>query len=265
MGKKVILVLFLLLIIVPLASAVSNLDIPLPTSLGDSYGTFKLNEDMELIQVCANASTSCDGCNVTSLRYPDGSTILADGYGKMTKTGTLFNYTLNDTYVSQVGKYAVTGVCIGGGIESPWAYTFEITYSGLQLTEGSSILYLGFIGVLLFIFFITLYGIDKLPSRNQRDEEGKILSISYLKYFRDVLWMFEWMLILAVLYVSSNLAFAYLGEQLFAQILLTLFRVGFAITPILLIVWIIWIFVSMFHDKQFQRMLNRGIFPQGRL
>jgi len=112
---------------------------------------------------------------------------------------------------------------------------------------------------------VVLFGISHLPSRNQQDEEGRILSVTYLKYFRPVLWFLEWMLFIAMLYLSSNLAFAYLNEELFANILFTLFKVSLGVTPIIVIVWIIMIYVQMFHDRQFQQMLNRGIFPQGRL
>jgi len=96
-------------------------------------------------------------------------------------------------------------------------------------------------------------------------KEGNLMSISYLKYLRNIFYVFEWMLFIAALYISSNLAFAYLNEELFAKILFVLFRITFGVTPIIVIVWMAWIFVSMFHDKELQKLLNRGIFPEGRL
>ena len=84
-------------------------------------------------------------------------------------------------------------------------------------------------------------------------------------YLRPALWFFEWMLFITLLFLTSNIAFAYLNEQMFANILFALFKITFGITPLILIVWIIWIFVEMFHDKEFQGMLNRGFFPQGKI
>jgi hypothetical protein len=110
-----------------------------------------------------------------------------------------------------------------------------------------------------------LFAINKLPRENSRDEEGRILSITYLKYLRPALWFVEWMIFIAVLFLFSNLAFAYLNENLFAQIIFVVFRICLGITPLIVIVWMIWIYVKLFHDKQFQKILNKGMFPQGKL
>lgn len=123
-----LIVFFTAIVIMPMVLAVSNLDIPLPTALADSYGTFKAGEDVNLIQTCSNLTSPCDTCNITSMRYPDGSTIL-NNVG-MTKDITLFNATLLGKYTRTSGTYAVTGYCVAGTIYSPWAYTFEITPSG---------------------------------------------------------------------------------------------------------------------------------------
>jgi ABC-type multidrug transport system permease subunit len=148
-----------------------------------------------------------------------------------------------------------------GGIER----CFEVTYTGEKIDTSQSILYIPLFAMIIFTFIMILFFINKLPSSNQRDEEGKILSVTYLKYLRSPLWFFEYMLFVAILYLSSNLAFAYLYETLFAQILFVLFRISFGLAPVIVIVWIIWIYAKMFQDKQFQDMINRGIFPQGKL
>ena len=62
-----------LLFMLPLVSAAVNLDIPLPTSLGNSYGTYQTGVDLPLIQTCTNETAYCDLCNITSIKYPDGT------------------------------------------------------------------------------------------------------------------------------------------------------------------------------------------------
>lgn len=143
--------IFLSLFFISLVGAVSNLDIPLPTSLADSYGSFRLNENMELIQICTNETATCDGCNITSLRYPNGSAII--GSVTMNKTGSFFNYTLNGSYTNIIGKYAVTGVCVGGGTYSPWAYTFEITPTGFSNLLGFYFIIIGISLIILVLGF----------------------------------------------------------------------------------------------------------------
>jgi len=73
------------------------------------------------------------------------------------------------------------------------------------------------------------------------------------------------MLVIAILYMFSNLGFAFLEEELFSQTLFMLFKVCLAITPLIVIVGFIWILVSMFQDKEFQKMLNRGMMPGAQL
>ena len=139
---------------------------------------------------------------------------------------------------------------------------YEINPSGVELTEAKSILIIGSLAILILFMGLIFFGIGMLPERNTKDEEGKILSISYLKYLRSTLWFVEWILLIAILFISSNVASAYLGITLISGILFKLFYICFALTPLVVIVCMIWIIVSMFHDKQFQRLLNRGFFPQ---
>ena len=102
---------------------------------------------------------------------------------------------------------------------------------------------------------------NQLPASNTKDEEGRILSISYLKYFRLVLWLFAYFMFIAIMYLSSNVAFAFLSEQLFAKMLFAIFVILMTISPLIIIVLMISFFVKFFHDKELQQYFNRGIFP----
>ena len=173
-----------------------------------------------------------------------------------------YSFYVDGANFTQLGQYSYIIQCNSstqGGFND---VAFDVSYTGKNINESQSALYISLMGVIIFVFTIIILGINKLPKYNQTDEEGKILSITYLKYFRPVLWFFEYMLTIAILYLSSNLAFAYLNEQLFAQILFVLFRISLGLAPVVVIVWMIWIYVKMFHDRQFQKLLNRGIFPK---
>ena len=223
----------------------------------ETLGTFKKNECVELIQTCSN----CTFSNLTSVIYPNGTN---NGLGLlMTKSGLEYNYTYCNT--TNLGNYIVNGYSDVDGVDTVWAYDFDVTYLGKQLDSGQSILYVGFLGLLILIFFLNFYGMGYLPSRNQKDEQGRIMSVNYLKYFRNVLWMTGYFLFIGIVYISSNLAFAFLGEELLAKTLFMIYRVSFGLAPVAMIVWVGFIFASIFHDKEFQRMLNRGMFPQGRI
>jgi len=228
--------------------------------------TGKQDTNITITETCSQGDFPCSNsfkCNIT-IQNPEQTTIvLNEG---MTRNETIYNYTLQSPLTNNLGLYETNIFCTNYvGNNGTSNFFFDVTYSGKTITQAQSTIYIALFVMLLFVFIITLFGIDKLPRYNQQDEEGRILSITYLKYFRPVLWFFEWMLIIAMLYLSSNLAFAYLNEVLFAKTLFTLYTICFSLTPLIVVVWIVWIFVSIFHDRQFQKMLNRGMFPEGRL
>jgi len=247
MKNKIILTIIVGLFLISMASA----------SL-DSLGTFQQDECFNISQTCA----TCTYVNISSVSSINDSNLISNV--PMTDFGNgEWRYKFCNT--STLGRYDVKGMGDVSGVDSSFAIYFDITYKGYVVSSSQATLYAILLLVFIFIFIITILGINQLPSSNTQDEEGKILSISYLKYLRPVGWFFLWMLFIAILFLSSNIAFAFLTGQLFAQTLFTLFKVCFGLTPVIVVVWIIWIYRQMFHDKQMQKMLNRGMFPEGRL
>ena len=222
-----------------------------------SIGIAKQGDTIQLTQICSN----CTEVNLTQVQFPNKS-LAIQGQFSMTGNGSNYNFTWSNT--NTFGNYIYTTCGDFNAINTCQNIDFEITYSGLNFGTGQAILYIIFFVMILFTFIITLFGINMLPKSNQQDEEGRILTVTYLKYLRPVGWMFEYMLVVSMFYMTSNIAFAYLNEQLFAKVLFMLFVILFGFAPLIIVVWVAWIFVQMYHDKQFQEMLNRGIFPQGR-
>ena len=223
-----------------------------------TYEPHKLNTNLSFSYTSNNASS----CNITTANTPYGVITINQ---QSTKIGQTFNNTINGGNFSQIGNYCFNVECSDDGQIATGSICRDITYLGKQLNGARAGLYIGFLTLLILIFFLNFYGMGFLPQSNPRNEEGKIMSISYLKYFRNVLWMTGYFLFIGIMYIASNLAFAFLEEELIAKTLFVIFRVSFMIAPVIVIVWIVYIFASMFHDKQFQNMLNRGIFPGGQL
>lgn len=163
---------------------------------------------------------------------------------------------------SELGEYSYIISCNSSSQAGFTSVGFDVTHSGLRLGEGQGTLYIILFSILIFFFVMNIFLIRELPRFNERDEEGKILSVSYLKYLRPVGWMLEWALFMAIMFIAGNLAFAYMTEQLFANFLITIFWISLAVTPIIITVWIIWIYSRLVDDRQIDEMIKRGIFPQ---
>jgi hypothetical protein len=237
--RKILLALMICVVFISFASA--------------DLGTYKQGQN-----VSVRANLNATAVNV-SIYFPSNSSIAVDNLAMTNLHGDIWNYTFSGT--NSFGIY-VYDYCDQDG-KNCKENTFSITSTGFELDTSKSIIYFAMFCLLVFFFIITIFGINQLPSMNTRDDEGKIMSISYLKYLRSALWFFEYIFVLGIMFMASNLGFAYLGESLFANIFFSVYKIMMGFTPVIVIVWFIYFFVRMYHDAQMQKILNRGMFPQG--
>jgi len=225
----------------------------------ESGGTLigKQGECISLPQECA----SCSYVNITSIQYPNMSRIYINE--EMNKQGVSYDYEFCNT--TELGSYVYCMVGDVDGIDTSVCKDFEISYFGKELSSAQATIYIALLGILFFILFSCFYGMTYLPNSNEKDEWGRILSVSYLKYLRLPIWLFIYFLFAAIIFLSSNIAYAFLSERMFGDLLHSIFRILLGFSPIVIILLMINFFVKFFHDKEFQRMLNRGMFPGGNL
>jgi len=205
--------------------------------------TYKQNSPLEIYLVSNQSSLNI------SIYYPNGS--MAIDNLAMTKNGFRYNFTFSKTNDQGIYSY---NYCDPSGIcESNY---FQITGTGYEFNTARAIIYIGLLCVLTFMFITNVSVIPLLPSKNKKEDE--LISINQLKYLRAVLYVTAYLLFLALIYTSSNISFAYLGEQMFAKLLFNIFLVMAWILPLGVIIWLIYIFYMIFEDKEIKRMLDRG-------
>lgn len=111
-----------------------------------SLGTFKQNDCVNLIQICAN----CTYVNISSVLYPDSTKAVGEQHA-MDSSDTLYNYTTCNT--SKIGTYIVNGHGDIDGIDTVFSYDLYVTQSGSDSNQTRSNLWF-----LVFIF-VFLYGL----------------------------------------------------------------------------------------------------------
>jgi hypothetical protein len=173
--------------------------------------------------------------------------------------------TVNGANFSYNGQYAGIVWCNSTSYGGYTEWSFYANSIGSELTESKSIFYISLIGIFIFFFTLIIFFMGKLPDGETRNEDGDLISISNLKYFKSVLVFVDWMILIAIFYVTSNLAFAYLSEQMFAKILFRIYQICFSLTIPIVVIWFIWIFVSLFQDKKMKRLIEKGIYPRGNI
>lgn len=172
MNKKIFLILLLSMFLMSFTSTAS-------------IGIVTQNQEMQITNFCSTAD--CTYANITNIKYPNGT--VSNMNEEMTKENNNFyyDYTPND-----LGIYDFITCSNPDGIELCEKDSFESTPNGKDFTTGNSIIYIGFIIILLFTFFLTIYGAGKIKWKNKRNNEGKVLTINNFRYLKILLYVMSY-------------------------------------------------------------------------
>jgi len=238
--NKILLALFISIFLISFISAEQQ-----------SLGTFNLNERINVIQICSN----CSYVNISSILYPNSSQAL--GESGMTKLGTKYSLFYENT--STFGTYIVNGHGDIDGTDTVWSYTFFIAPQ-YQITTAVSLFYVGVLGVLCFLFVLSILFIGILPSQDPIGNDGNIMSINNLKYLKYPIAGLAWGILVIISFVIFNFAEGYINEAL----LVSTFRMIFQFLMISAMIGVPVIFFFMvtkfMQDQVIKRMIERNIF-----
>jgi hypothetical protein len=217
-----------------------------------TLGTFKQNECIELKQSCAD----CSYVNFSRVSYPDGTRAMNNTVA--TKDGSIFNLEFCNT--DQLGTYIVEGIGDVEGTDTVFAYDFEVSHTGKELTSAKATSYAIIIIISVLIFVGLLWIGLALPSGNKTDEfTGYVIAIRNLKYLKYVLLGFSYINLLWISYFSWMITYAYLDFEFLSNI----FRFMFTFLVILtlpLFILFAWITISnLVKDSQVADALMRGL------
>ncbi|RPJ79784.1 MAG: hypothetical protein EHM20_00330 [Alphaproteobacteria bacterium] len=215
-----------------------------------TLGTHKQSKCIELIQTCDN----CTYNNISRVIYPNKTVAVQDL--SMTKDDTYYNYTFCLT--NDMGQYLVNGFGDVDGVKTVWAYDFEVTGTGFEFNQPRSLMYVALLGLLIFLFVLSLYTIPSLPTGDNYDEDGSLISINQLKYLRPVLYVVAYMILVAITYTASNISLAYMGETMMGSLFFKIFHILFGLAPLMALLWFVFILYNAVQDRQLKKVLERG-------
>lgn len=204
--------------------------------------SYNINSDVNIKTSCLNVNCS-EEVNIT-IEYPNSS--LAVDNEEMTLGSGYMNYTFSDT--STTGTYTYY-------TNNGYTNTFTI---GEELTTGRAIGYIGFLIILLFTFFLTLYGAKKIEWKHKKSDEGKILTINNFRYLKVTLFAlayFELMFLFGLSYKIFNEA----NIDGFPQFFNLVYQIQLNLIFPLIIFLIIVVFVIWINNKKLQDKIKLGI------
>lgn len=201
-------------------------------------------------------SNNATSCNLTIINSPIN---IIDINQEGTRYSQTFNFSVDAGNYTEKGVYCHNIECYDGVSYKTGQECYQINYFGKELTESQSQLYLGLLVILILILIGTFFGIGFLPRQNEKDPEGKLISIIYLKYLRLPLWLFIYFESLAIIYLSSGIARAFLVDTGFSNLLFAFFKIMLGLTPLIVIILFVWFFIKIMEDKKLQQYMNRGL------
>lgn len=243
---KIILGIMLGVMLIGLASA-------------SDYLPQKQNTDFDLVITSNNATT----CNWTYIQYPNGSKVSNDFV--MTQSGRDFSQLITLGNFTALGSTCMGVTCFDGATYESGSVCREVTFGGDIMSGAGSSFYIISIAVLFILFLLCIWATRGLPSGDAMDEEGTILQVSYIKHLRPVLYGVAWGILLAIIFVTSNMTLAYAGNPMLGNFFFVAYQVMFWLTIVAVPLWMIWIFTGIFRDVEFKRMIERGVELKGGL
>ncbi|KKM19096.1 hypothetical protein LCGC14_1659070, partial [marine sediment metagenome] len=217
------------------------LGIFLITLVSASLGLYEQHKCVEIKTILNTTSV-----NISTISYPNSSIVVSNK--EMTKNALTFNYSFCNT--STLGIYLYDYFDAEG---NTYINDFKVTTNGKEFTTQNSIAYLGFILILLFTFFLTMYGAGRIEWKSKKNDEGKILTINnfkYVKVFLYTLAYFELMFLFGLSYkvtreadIEGFIQFFNFIYQLFLYLLYPL------MIALIIIIFVIWINNKKLHER----------------
>lgn len=223
--------------------------------LGDNeLPPVKINSCLPLIQYCAN----CTFVNITSLSYPNGTTINLGYTTKKISQDTYINNSFCDT--SSPGTYIYSTFGNPDGLLFQQAIKRQVTATGNDFTIQKSILYISLLTVAIIIFFTTLVGGIIIPSDNKRDEmTGYILAVSNLKYVKIFSYAISYVMSIVIFYFLYTLSFAFLEFNFISSIFYAVFYILVVCLFPLFVVGVYIVIANAVRDHKVGEMLSGGL------
>lgn len=238
MGKTLVLSLFLMFFMFSFVSA-------------DSIGTFQVEEDVEIYQECFN----CTYCNFTVLKAPSGTTLLSSM--EATQTGTHWGYDVGEGNITEQGTYSYCYNCGNSEEGLVGCIDFDVTYTGEENSGTQISIYLT---VLLFLIILLGYLISiyhKLPN-HARNDDGYVINVSQLAYFRPIAIGLMWILIMAITFIVASMSIAYIQAGFIGELIFGIWTIMMYSNLIILPIWVASIIISIFKAEKIKEFLERG-------
>jgi len=220
---------------------------------------FEQNTDIDLrhsVRV-QDAITSTATCNIT-IFDPDDTVLV--GFQGMTfdSFSQTYNYTLNNTATAQFGAYSYDITCVDNGFNKTLTFNFNVNPAGRDFTTAESLLFIFILLISLTFFGLTLFFSIRIPFRNERDFEGKLIKVNFAKHIKLLLITATYTIFVWLTWVTWHITAGFVELTGVSLFFLHLHRASISFLWPAFVVILMWILVTFLLDLKIDKALKEG-------
>ena len=239
------------------------LGIILVLPLVSSQLIFEQDKAVNISVPCSFNETECSSdavCN-WSVFNPEYIKI-ASGKALNISDESFFQVNLSSGNTSELGDYFINMFCVDQNYGDASTTEFTVTPLGKQLTTAQSIAHIFTLLAAIFMFVMAVVGAIKLPWKDSRTADGRLMSVSDLKYLKLLCGVIAYLILIWILALAEDISDAYLflsgATNFFHVIGLIALSIFYAL--IILLPW--FIIINIMQDKKTKDMIKRGLNPR---
>lgn len=138
---------------------------------------------------------------------------------------------------------------------------YRVNNQALEPTNARAILYFGLLLILILLIVGAFLLFFKLE-RFKKSPEGQIMDINKLSFLRLPVFGLIYSFIMSLMYISANLSYTFLGEELFGDFFFAIFTLMMKLLVPMIIMIGLWFIAKIVDDKKILGEAERG-FVQG--
>ena len=242
---------FILLLIFPLVNA----------EISPDY-MVRVSTDYNVSVPCNSNGFYCNSVNVicNATIKNDLSVPLFTGY-PVNITSNFIHIILNSSQISRLGDYYGDVKCRDSttGLNSSTSFILRVTPTGQEASTSQSIIYIIVFFASGIILLLCFWGAVALPWKNERDQEGNLVSVNDYKYLKVLLWFMSWMFLIWNLFLMYNISFAYLHFNVASDLFQVLYKTMLNFTLPIFVFFVILTVIKFVEDQKLIKDIERGI------
>lgn len=228
-----------------------------------SATTYKQSTPVDLKVPCTNSTdglcSDSASCNITIID-PENKEVISN----LTMTNQMmfrlyFNFTLNETHTRKNGEYSRIVYCCDNNECGISTANFNINVGGKELTTGEGLVYVIFLIASIFIFLLCLWGALIIPFKNQRDEEGRVVSVNDLKYLKIVCIVLSYILLMWIFGILRSITSSFAILDGASKLFYYLFWIMFSFVWPAIVLSLLFTLIVFLESKKLKKAIDRGI------